>query len=60
ERAAQALRAYEAQQREVEKLQGFIDKFGAGTRAASATSRKKQLERMDILDAPEGLDSELD
>jgi ATPase subunit of ABC transporter with duplicated ATPase domains len=41
----------------VEKLQGFIDKFSAGTRAASAQSRKKQLEKMDLLAAPEGLDS---
>jgi ATPase subunit of ABC transporter with duplicated ATPase domains len=47
----------QAQQREVEKLQGFIDKFSAGTRAASAQSRKKQLEKMDLLAAPEGLDS---
>jgi len=37
----------------VEKLQGFIDKFSAGTRAASAQSRKKQLEKMDLLAAPE-------
>jgi len=51
-----AAKAYEAQQREIEKLQSYIDRFGAkASKASSAQSRKKQLEKMEVIDAPESL-----
>jgi len=57
ERVEQAQRAYEAQQREIEKLQGFVDRFGAkASKASSAQSRVKQLERMDKLEAPTAIE----
>ena len=48
----QQRKAYEQQEKEKEKLQTFINKFGAGTRASQAQSRKKQLERMEEVAAP--------
>jgi ATP-binding cassette, subfamily F, member 3 len=56
ERAAAAITAYERNQEEAAKLQSFVDRFGASaTKAASAQSRVKQIERMrekGLLDAP--------
>ncbi|MFD1673014.1 ABC-F family ATP-binding cassette domain-containing protein [Agrilactobacillus yilanensis] len=40
---------FDKQQREVAKLKKYIQKNKAGTRAKSAKSREKQLERIDIL-----------
>ena len=50
ERAARELvlgRAIERQQAEIERLERFIDRFRAGTRARQAQSRAKRLARMD-------------
>jgi len=56
ERVLRAAKAYEAQQEEREKLQSFIDRFGAkATKAASAQSRQKQLDKMELLEAPTNL-----
>ena len=56
ERVAQAEKAYLAQQEEREKLQGYIDRFGSkASKAASAQSRQKQLDKMEVLEAPQGL-----
>ena len=56
ERVERAKREYEAQQKEIAHLQSYIDRFGAKANlAASAQSRKKKIERMDILEAPEAL-----
>jgi ATP-binding cassette, subfamily F, member 3 len=56
ERAAAAITAFERNQEEAAKLQSFVDRFGASaTKAASAQSRVKQIERMrekGLLDAP--------
>jgi ATPase subunit of ABC transporter with duplicated ATPase domains len=40
---------YEKQQKEITHLKDFINRFGAGTRAASAQSRQKKLDKMDII-----------
>jgi ATP-binding cassette subfamily F protein 3 len=54
-REEQYLAAYENQQREIEKLQGFVDRFRAkASKAAQAQSRVKQLEKMERMEAPEG------
>src|SRR4051812_39574587 len=42
-------RAIEKQQAEIAKLQHFVDRFRAGTRARQAASRQKQLDKMDRL-----------
>lgn len=42
-------RAIEKQQAEIAKLQHFIDRFSAGTRSKQASSRKKALEKIDVL-----------
>lgn len=45
--------AYKNQQREIKKLQTFIDRFGAkNTKAIQAQSKRKQIERMEKIDAP--------
>ncbi len=47
--------AYERQQKEIERAQGFIDRFGAkASKASAAKSREKAIERMDKIEAPEG------
>jgi ATP-binding cassette subfamily F protein 3 len=44
---------YERQQKEIAKQQEFIDRFRASaTRSTQAKSREKQLEKMDVVDAP--------
>src|SRR5271165_6697680 len=49
-----ALAAFKNQQREIKHLQTFIDRFGAkNTKASQAQSKRKQIERMDKLEAPE-------
>eukprot|EP00466_Bigelowiella_natans_P019138 jgi/Bigna1/57178/fgenesh1_pm.5_\ len=54
-RIQQQKAAYERQQEEIQKLEGFIEKFGAkATKASAAESRKKQLSKMDRIEAPTG------
>ena len=46
--------AYANQQRELAKLQTFVDRFKAkASKAASAQSKMKLIEKLDVLDAPE-------
>jgi ATP-binding cassette subfamily F protein 3 len=46
--------AYERQQKELERQQVFVDRFRASaTRSTQAKSREKQLEKIEIIDAPE-------
>ncbi|HZC36884.1 MAG TPA: ABC-F family ATP-binding cassette domain-containing protein [Chthoniobacterales bacterium] len=53
-RREQQLAAYKNQQREIAKLQTFIDRFGAkNTKASQAQSKRKQIERMEKIEAPE-------
>lgn len=53
ERTEALAAAAERQRKERERLQGFIDRFGAkATLASSANSRKKQLEKMEIIEGP--------
>ena len=52
-RAAQ-LAAYERQREELERQQTFIDRFRASaTRSTQAKSREKQLDKIEIIEAPE-------
>lgn len=52
-RAAQQA-AFERQQEELERQQEFIDRFRASaTRSTQAKSREKQLEKIDLVEAPE-------
>ncbi len=54
-RSAQHESAYANQQREVAKLQRFVDRFKAkASKAASAQSKMKLIEKLDVLDAPDG------
>ena len=47
------LSAFERQQKELEKQQAFVDRFRASaTRSTQAKSREKQLEKVEIIDAP--------
>src|ERR1700756_4150993 len=53
-RRSQQLAAYKNQQRQIDKLQTFIDRFGAkSTKAAQAQSKRKELARIERIDAPE-------
>jgi ATP-binding cassette, subfamily F, member 3 len=53
-RREQQLAAFKSQQREIAKLQTFIDRFGAkNTKAAQAQSKRKQIDRMEKIEAPE-------
>jgi ATP-binding cassette subfamily F protein 3 len=53
-RREQQLAAFKNQQREIAKLQTFIDRFGAkNTKAAQAQSKRKQIDRMEKIEAPE-------
>ena len=46
--------AYKNQQREIKRLQTFIDRFGAkNTKASQAQSKRKQIERMDKIEMPD-------
>ncbi|KRM71955.1 hypothetical protein FC34_GL000935 [Lacticaseibacillus brantae DSM 23927] len=46
------LKAYENQQKKIEKTKAYIRKFKAGSRSTSAKSREKQLAHMDVLTPP--------
>ena len=53
ENKAAQLSTYERQQKEVEKQQAFVERFRASaTRSTQAKSREKQLEKMELVDAP--------
>jgi ATP-binding cassette subfamily F protein 3 len=53
-RQEQHLAAYKNQQREISRLQTFIDRFGAkNTKASQAQSKRKQIERMEKIEAPD-------
>lgn len=50
---AQLLAAWKHQQREIARLQAFVDRFRAkNTKAAQAQSKVKQIERMERIEAP--------
>ena len=49
------LSAFERQQKELEKQQAFVERFRASaTRSTQAKSREKQLDKIEIIDAPTG------
>jgi ATP-binding cassette, subfamily F, member 3 len=59
-RQEQHLAAYKNQQAEIQKLKDFAARFGAkASKASQAQSKLKQIERMDILDAPESADKKI-
>ncbi len=54
ERQIQRQAAYENQQKELQRLQRFVDRFGAkASKASQAQSKIKQMERMELIEAPE-------
>ena len=56
ERQNQERQAYEKQQVKLQHLQSYVDRFGAkATKAKQAQSRKKQLEKIERIDAPQSL-----
>src|SRR6202453_100341 len=59
-RQEQHLAAYKNQQAEIAKLKEFAARFGAkASKASQAQSKLKQIERMDIIEAPEGNDKKI-
>jgi ATP-binding cassette subfamily F protein 3 len=57
----QMLAAWKNQQREIARLQLFIDRFRAkNTKAAQAKSKQKQIDRMTRVDAPQGDEASID
>jgi len=53
-RQEQVVAAYKNQQREIKRLQTFIDRFGAkNTKASQAQSKRKQIDRMDKIELPD-------
>lgn len=53
ERDAQQLAAYKSQQRKIEQLERFVERFGAkNTKASQAKSKQKQIDRMEKIEAP--------
>ncbi len=58
----QQLSAHKNQQRQIEHLQTFVDRFGAkNTKATQAKSKQKQIDRMkaDLAEAPHGEDRQM-
>lgn len=56
EEIAALVKKYEAQQKEIEKLEAFIRRFSAKpTKAAQAMEKKKKLEKMEKVEIPEHL-----
>ncbi len=58
----QQLSAYKNQQRQIEHLQNFVNRFGAkNTKATQAKSKQKQIDRMkaDLAEAPQGEDRKM-
>ena len=59
-RKEQQSAAYKNQQREIKRLQTFIDRFGAkNTKASQAQSKRKQIERLDLIDAPDSAQAQV-
>jgi ATP-binding cassette subfamily F protein 3 len=59
-RQEQLLAAYKNQQREIKRLQTFIDRFGAkNTKASQAQSKRKQIDRMDKIEAPDSTERQV-
>lgn len=57
ERRAQRLKEYEAQQKEIQRLNELVDRFRyKATKAAMAQSKLKQIEHMELIAPPEGAD----
>ncbi len=57
---ANLLAAYKNQQREIDRMMRFVDRFRAkNTKAAQAQSKLKQIERMEKIQAPTGSDKEI-
>jgi len=57
----QLMSAYKNQQREIARLQNFVDRFRAkNTKATQAQSKLKQIGRMDIIEAPRGPEATID
>ena len=51
---------YKNQQREIKRLQTFIDRFGAkNTKASQAQSKRKQIDRMDKIEAPDSAERQV-
>ncbi len=56
----QHLAAWKNQQREIARLQLFVDRFRAkNTKASQAQSKLKQIERMEKIEAPEGEEAKI-
>ena len=61
EAEAQHLAAYKSQQKEIGRLMNFVDRFRAkNTKAAQRQSKLKQIERMDLIEAPESAEATID
>ena len=59
-RQEQLLAAYKNQQREIKRLQTFIDRFGAkNTKASQAQSKRKQIDRMDKIETPDSAERQV-
>lgn len=59
-RAAQHLAAYQNQQREIEKMQAWVDRFRAkNTFASRAQDKLKMIERIEKIEAPETADKKV-
>ncbi|MFH1066589.1 MAG: ABC-F family ATP-binding cassette domain-containing protein [bacterium] len=59
-REAQHLSAYKNQQKEIESLQRFADRFRAkASKASQAQSKLKQIDRMEKIEAPESHDKKV-
>ena len=59
-RQEQLLAAYKNQQREIKRLQTFIDRFGAkNTKASQAQSKRKQIDRMDKIEVPDSAERQV-
>ena len=57
----QQLSAYKNQQKEIARLQEFADRFRAkASKASQAQSKLKQIERMELIDAPEAAAATVD
>jgi ATP-binding cassette, subfamily F, member 3 len=53
-RQEQLVAAFKNQQKEIKRLQTFIDRFGAkNTKASQAQSKRKQIDRMDKVEVPD-------
>jgi ATP-binding cassette subfamily F protein 3 len=57
----QLLAAYKNQQREIARLERFIERFGAkNTKASQARAKQKQIDRMEKIAAPAGEEATID